>query len=169
MVGFNAARGFVGGAAERGFYHGYDQALFQCRTRLCGWCSEQYEVDWPIEGLFQCRTRLCGWCSKILVLAVERTLVVSMPHAALWVVQLLSCGSNPSNNNCFNAARGFVGGAAANSVLIFHVSKVSMPHAALWVVQPKRNFFSFFPIPGFNAARGFVGGAAAEGRVSHDR
>ena len=36
---FNAARGFVGGAAP---FRGVERALrlgFQCRTRLCGWCS----------------------------------------------------------------------------------------------------------------------------------
>ena len=62
--------------------------LFQCRTRLCGWCSnEQQEFGFPllhvsmphaalwvvqliinwVKGLlgrFQCRTRLCGWCSR---------------------------------------------------------------------------------------------------------
>ena len=61
---------------------------------------------------------------------------VSMPHAALWVVQ-----------------RFWI----ARRILSF---PVSMPHAALWVVQ--RRFGS--PILGtprcFNAARGFVGGAA---------
>ena len=62
---------------------------------------------------------------------------VSMPHAALWVVQpprlhnLLSCGS------CFNAARGFVGGAAPCG---------------------RGQGYSCC---GFNAARGFVGGAAS--------
>ena len=37
----------------------------------------------------------------------------------------------------FNAARGFVGGAASTmkNVMIKHLG-VSMPHAALWVVQP---------------------------------
>ena len=59
-----------------------------------------------------------------------------MPHAALWVVQphrAQQSGTRP----CFNAARGFVGGAAALRFLL-------LPH-------PRR----------FNAARGFVGGAAS--------
>ena len=34
-----------------------------------------------------------------------------------------------------HAARGFVGGAAANAVNIVREVLVSMPHAALWVVQ----------------------------------
>ena len=39
---------------------------------------------------------------------------------------------------CFNAARGFVGGAATMTSIeaAFHAA-VSMPHAALWVVQQK--------------------------------
>ena len=83
-----------------------------------------------------------------------------MPHAALWVVQLkqsedsvsLFVGFNAARGFvggaaeeneelrevacCFNAARGFVGGAAHQIVILFeNRDKVSMPHAALWVVQ----------------------------------
>ena len=36
----------------------------------------------------------------------------------------------------FNAARGFVGGAALSDVADNADVDVSMPHAALWVVQP---------------------------------
>ena len=35
----------------------------------------------------------------------------------------------------FNAARGFVGGAARRFIDSKKSSRVSMPHAALWVVQ----------------------------------
>ena len=35
----------------------------------------------------------------------------------------------------FNAARGFVGGAAIKRMFEIAMSLVSMPHAALWVVQ----------------------------------
>ena len=38
-----------------------------------------------------------------------------MPHAALWVVQLLSRPLFEDEETCFNAARGFVGGAATTS------------------------------------------------------
>ena len=38
----------------------------------------------------------------------------------------------------FNAARGFVGGAAKIRLLMLEGFFVSMPHAALWVVQ--RNY-----------------------------
>ena len=60
--GAHAARGFVGGAANKNNSADFSQR-FQCRTRLCGWCSYSWEVDW--------------WYCPF----------VSMPHAALWVVQ----------------------------------------------------------------------------------
>ena len=41
--GFNAARGFVGGAAIGGFKSLKDLKKFQCRTRLCGWCNKNSE------------------------------------------------------------------------------------------------------------------------------
>ena len=71
-----------------------------------------------------------------LLNSISSTKSVSMPHAALWVVQLsrllwifyLLLG--------FNAARGFVGGAALS--------------CGLHLVGRRS----------FNAARGFVGGAA---------
>ena len=37
-----------------------------------------------------------------------------MPHAALWVVQRNGGFQNGENEGSFNAARGFVGGAAPN-------------------------------------------------------
>ena len=58
-----------------------------------------------------------------------------MPHAALWVVQRDRGRVSAPCSDCFNAARGFVGGAARS------------------VSNERRNQF------GFNAARGFVGGA----------
>ena len=61
---------------------------------------------------FQCRTRLCGWCNR--------------DHHA--TAEYL--------NQCFNAARGFVGGATQSD---------SESRGSLQC---------------FNAARGFVGGAA---------
>ena len=65
-----------------------------------------------------------------------RRLVVSMPHAALWVVQPVFYPRNYACRWCFNAARGFVGGAAS----------------------ARRSFSG--GLLSFNAARGFVGGAA---------
>ena len=86
---------------------------------------------------FQCRTRLCGWCN--------------------WGRQ----HRDGKETLGFNAARGFVGGAASNVKSLTFVERVSMPHAALWVVQLKRNYYREALNFRFNAARGFVGGAAS--------
>ena len=86
-----------------------------------------------------------------------------MPHAALWVVQRLSM-RHPTPSMCsFNAARGFVGGAAFAILSFISIIIVSMPHAALWVVQPPEHSAGHDCESGFNAARGFVGGAASLG------
>ena len=61
-----------------------------------------------------------------------------MPHAALWVVQPERSLAKFVPATCFNAARGFVGGAAS-------VATLPMPENK-----------------SFNAARGFVGGAATD-------
>ena len=59
-----------------------------------------------------------------------------MPHAALWVVQRFIIDMTKCGEMGFNAARGFVGGAAIMKIMIKVLGAVSMPHAALWVVQP---------------------------------
>ena len=83
-----------------------------------------------------------------------------MPHAALWVVQQ-NYGESPIMNIVgFNAARGFVGGAAFICSKYVCSSRVSMPHAALWVVQLDTVWAEAYERGRFNAARGFVGGAA---------
>ena len=87
---FNAARGFVGGATP--VFSGKEVRTF----------------------VFQCRTRLCGWCNLLACRCLDAGTSVSMPHAALWVVQLKP------------------------TVLYGAHRKVSMPHAALWVVQPEK-------------------------------
>ena len=61
--------------------------LFQCRTRLCGWCSFRSTKLHANSTLFQCRTRLCGWCNNKNSASLYSIDEVSMPHAALWVVQ----------------------------------------------------------------------------------
>ena len=89
---------------------------------------------------------------------------VSMPHAALWVVQQARRSQGRDSRRGFNAARGFVGGAAGKSTWLrehhcgfnaargfvggaaasgmewfTRINPVSMPHAALWVVQLRRS------------------------------
>ena len=77
---------------------------------------------------------------------------VSMPHAALWVVQPRVRDASGSGRHCFNAARGFVGGAATDDgAQWLRRLRVSMPHAALWVVQhqpvPSNNRAHFVSMP----------------------
>ena len=87
---------------------------------------------------FQCRTRLCGWCNSTPDQKGIGGCYVSMPHAALWVVQRDGSRRRVQGGGCFKAARGFVGGATSferNPGAEF--GEVSMPHAALWVVQLK--------------------------------
>ena len=86
--GFNAARGFVGGAAKvRGFGRGLLNEVSMPHAAL--WVVQPYNKRKPPKKLvFQCRTRLCGWCSTGNAFPVYRLDIVSMPHAALWVVQL---------------------------------------------------------------------------------
>ena len=43
---------------------------------------------------------------------------VSMPHAALWVVQQRSASALKTTLSGFNAARGFVGGAAKGEMIM---------------------------------------------------
>ena len=62
---FNAARGFVGGAAEVMLLYLDDTSRFQCRTRLCGWCSlvalssfppRGKKPFWKVSGNLRCLT-----------------------------------------------------------------------------------------------------------------
>ena len=53
------------------------------------WVVQQYSgIKTKEPTVFQCRTRLCGWCSEQVEEAISIAENVSMPHAALWVVQL---------------------------------------------------------------------------------
>ena len=86
---------------------------------------------------------------------------VSMPHAALWVVQHYDLDLNWRDDGGFNAARGFVGGAArtgdqnGNVRSGFNAARGFVGGAA--VKDVRRTELKW----GFNAARGFVGGAAS--------
>ena len=111
---FNAARGFVGGATKKKLSGEHVALAFQCRTRLCGWCNIHIEFCCFEWWRFQCRTRLCGWCNIEGSDAHRFRPLVSMPHAALWVVQQTAVTRLCQMLKCFNAARGFVGGATAS-------------------------------------------------------
>ena len=135
---FNAARGFVGGAARNQSWAFSLDTVSMPHAAL--WVVQRGQESTPARAhiLFQCRTRLCGWCSyvmaQVLLVAMSfnaaRGFVGGAAHEARETVRKVKSG--------FNAARGFVGGAARK---------------ALNAEMARQD--------GFNAARGFVGGAAS--------
>ena len=135
--GAHAARGFVGGATGI--------SIVQCASRM----------------EFQCRTRLCGWCNRGRRFRRSCAGRVSMPHAALWVVQLARNQISIENATGFNAARGFVGGAT-NMVDVFACVKEGFNAARGFVGSATSTTTRIKSTEkSFNAARGFVGGATA--------
>ena len=57
-----------------------------------------------------------GGATKTKLLMSRVCYWVSMPHAALWVVQLIKRDDGLVEVKGFNAARGFVGGAAMMTI-----------------------------------------------------
>ena len=183
--GFNAARGFVCGARTRKSSTACRMSSFQCRSRLCLWCKWRSSFLHYIDPKFQCRSRLCLWCkleafrgntvgievsmphAALFVVQAEHSisfgtnLEVSMPHAALFVVQVERMPMIVHPSLCFNAARGFVCGARLSFFANLILSQVSMPHAALFVVQVIKRTLRRISPHSFNAARGFVCGASS--------
>ena len=91
---------------------------------------------------------------------LNRFLEVSMPHAALLVVQHAATDRRLWTDSGFNAARGFVGGAAVRVVQMllhqgFNAARGFVGGAAAPPTSPRKR------LGRFNAARGFVGGAAS--------
>ena len=108
---FNAARGFVGGATFVMNEGGVGDGGFNAARGFVGGATKPPRTDVKYSCKFQCRTRLCGWCNfYFLEKGVDQN-VVSMPHAALWVVQRRRRVYHGNSECRFNAARGFVGGA----------------------------------------------------------
>ena len=158
-------------------------AMFQCRTRLCGWCNSARGSQ---EGGTQCfnaaRGFVGGATSRMMrsgcnqsSFNAARGFVGGATHELLLIMLQNNCfnaargfvgGATKTRllralrSSCFNAARGCVGGAAPDSPSSQEILVVSMPHAALWVVQPKSSSSLRACGASFNAARGFVGGAA---------
>ena len=69
---FNAARGFVGGATRAGFWNGVRPSVSMPHAAL--WVVQLGRMNHGQNGsLFQCRTRLFGWCSQRLSLSLMKT------------------------------------------------------------------------------------------------
>ena len=62
--------------------------LFQCRTRLCGWCSPEDVAETAILMLVSMPHAALWVVQQKVDIDIEGSAKVSMPHAALWVVQL---------------------------------------------------------------------------------
>ena len=109
-MGFNAARGFVGGAAREDFQNGTLSLCFNAARGFVGGAAKKNDM------------------------LVERILCF---NAARGFVGGAACHPRCilSFRRGFNAARGFVGGAASKIGFFPAAFCVSMPHAALWVVQ----------------------------------
>ena len=109
--------------------------------------------------MFQCRTQHFMWCNKLERFLV-RVLIVSMPHAAFYVVQPRL--RPPQRNDwCFNAARSILCGATESGVIRISSNTVSMPHAAFYVVQRRQRGWIVCCARSFNAARSILCGATA--------
>ena len=87
-----------------------------------------------------------------------------MPHAALLVVQEVLVHWQQNIIRCFNAARGFVGGARER--VHGMVQRTDRFNAARGFVGGARRDVTLLMLPVycFNAARGFVGGASTNFR-----
>ena len=63
--GFNAARGFVGGAAPYDYQKDFSFVRFNAARGFVGGAASVLVKEFSYSWRFQCRTRLCGWCSWI--------------------------------------------------------------------------------------------------------
>ena len=131
--GFNAARGFVGGAARTGDQNGNVRSGFNAARGFVGGAAVKDVRRTELKWGFNAARGFVGGAASNLRGGTD-PFAVSMPHAALWVVQQSSRTAPSRNLRSFNAARGFVGGAAG----------ALMPHAAI----PFRPYHRFaVPLP----------------------
>ena len=106
---FNAARSILCGATARKMQGKFTQK-FQCRTQHFMWCNFIHRnFSKGSRGFNAARSILCGATTSAL--ASISLVIVSMPHAAFYVVQQLRVRWHGER------------------------SRVSMPHAAFYVVQ----------------------------------
>ena len=60
LIRFNAARGFVGGATWEDGKNPSKEYVFQCRTRLCGWCNLTTMTSWFVGWSFNAARGFVG-------------------------------------------------------------------------------------------------------------
>ena len=75
------------------------------------WCNAHIPSLWCVHHQFQCRTQHFMWCNTFGSSFTETSGLVSMPHAAFYVVQRNCLPTRFSKSTCFNAARSILCGA----------------------------------------------------------
>ena len=108
--GFNAARGFVGGATVPICAFGLARCSFNAARGFVGGATPILMAQMKALTCFNAARGFVGGATARRRKS-EPVIQVSMPHAALWVVQLPLEGFEEFQVRGFNAARGFVGGA----------------------------------------------------------
>ena len=108
---FNAARGFVGGATF--FPHGVlpRRDVFQCRTRLCGWCNSYGSIPIRVtHDSFNAARGFVGGAARHL--SGKRSPSNGFNAARSMICGATSRSSSMRAQRCgFNAARSIVCGA----------------------------------------------------------
>ena len=178
---------------------------FQCRTQHFMWCNFYEKLKGVTRTWFQCRTQHFMWCNKnseshnqqsfgfnaarsILCGATEKeeigrvTYLVSMPHAAFYVVQLNDCIPSSITRtfqcrtqhfmwcNCRRVlakSRSALFQCRTQHFMWCNIERgvfngkhhVSMPHAAFYVVQLHLVELDGLQLMSFNAARSILCGA----------
>ena len=108
--------------------------LFQCRTRLCLWCKWEWVCDSSIKNSFNAaRGFVCG--ASIIGPIKHSSNEVSMPHAALFVVQVFIDSTFHYYWTFQCRTRLCLWCKTSSYEVVYWKYKVSMPHAALFVVQ----------------------------------
>ena len=144
-----------GGSGER------SEPIGALMPHVALWVVQHYQCDPPHHQCVVSMPHAALWVVQLQDLDSHVCwLGVSMPHAALWVVQQIDTYVKKFAEESFNAARGFVGGAAATICCVRRATMTFQCRTRLcgWCSARRPSGFSL--AISFNAARGFVGGAA---------
>ena len=162
--GAHAARGFVGGAAYQWLLYLCRKIKFQCRTRLCGWCSWRTNESRRRTSRFQCRTRLCGWCNvewsakwRRLDKFQCRTRLCGWCSAGGKYKYFVSAVFQCRTRLCGWCSAGI-------AYLLFALSRFQCRTRLCGWCNDSGTYSFVLSQIGFNAARGFVGGATTIGQ-----
>ena len=129
--GFNAARSILCGATQESSYFRIPKvcSFNAARSILCGATSILLDVPVTFDR-FQCRTQHFMWCNPSVEPAGVPEIVVSMPHAAFYVVQRFTNVTDFWKKAGFNAARSILCGATImkNSITTYNEFQCRTQH-----------------------------------------